>query len=632
MLSLPEEIVCMTKFQKGQGRTAVTKEKPKKSLSTAKSVVVSPWYDHNRVLVAALIVIPLIVYIKVIGLDFTRLDDSIFIIENANYNKDISNIPVSFGRGLFNPETDIYYRPIFLVDFIIESQLFGVNPAGYHFTNLLFHLVSVVLLFYFLNALKIRKLPAFVLSLLFALHPVLTQAVAWIPGRNDLLLMIFFLSSVLTVFKYLDKPGWKWLVLQVVFILLALFTKETAVIIPVILLALSIFVRHAAWRNWLTLAVTWAGAVILWFIVRAGATLVKQEQSLQDLLKNGVERIPALIQYLGKIFFPFNLSVFPAISHITIWWGVPALAILVGLIVYSRSYFKPLTIIGLFWFLVFLGPVLIVPPSLNDQVFEHRLYIPIVGILLMLSQTRLFFSGSSLKFTGRNGEDTDSANRYEADPEIPMADKRAESCNKERNSSRSGQNRGSGGYQDALKSNFKRIMAVIVLLVYAGITFSRIGNFKDSLTFWTYAVRDNESSAYAQMMLGLRMKDTADMRARFMKAYSLNPREKMLNYLIGKLALDANDLTRAERHFRKEMEISQIPDNYFSMARVCFLRNSLDSAAWFLERTIETDPMHPQANYNLSLLYQQLGRKADAQRLVSTMQQKGLQVPPELSR
>ncbi|HNY03915.1 MAG TPA: hypothetical protein PKG48_15070, partial [Bacteroidales bacterium] len=145
----------------------------------------------NGFAIGLLIAFTFIVYARSLFLGYTRLDDSIFIVENAKYNADAGNLVVSFQRGLFNPTKDAYYRPLFLVDFILESRLFGVKPAGYHFTNLLFHLLSVTLLFLFLRRLKIPPEDSFLLSLLFAVHPVLTQAVAWIPGRNDLLLMIF---------------------------------------------------------------------------------------------------------------------------------------------------------------------------------------------------------------------------------------------------------------------------------------------------------------------------------------------------------------------------------------------------------------------------------------------------------
>lgn len=572
----------------------VVMKKPVKPLSKERKKVVKAgkWYESQRNQVLMLIFIPVLVYIQVLSLGFTMLDDTIFIVENQLYNKDLANIVQSFQRGLFNPEQDIYYRPVFLVDFILESRLFGINAAGYHFSNLVFHVLCVVLLFFFLKAVRIKQTDAFILSLFFALHPVLVQAVAWIPGRNDMLLMIFFLASVLLALKYVRKPDWYLLLLQGITMLIALFTKETAVIIPVIILAVIIFIEKSPWKRWIPLIAVWIIAVILWSLTRSQATLLKRNFTVWELIQNGLERTPALLQYLGKIFFPFNLSVFPGINHITIWWGVLALALVIGLIVWSKSYFKVLTLVGLGWFILFLLPVLVVPPSLNDQVFEHRLYIPIVGILLILSQTRLF------------GDRSDKGNN------LPV-------------------NRQSPAHNSAFINNFKPILAGFVLLAYTIITLTRIGHFKDPVTFWGHAVEDNPSSSYASMMYGLRQEEKPEMKIHLMNAYRLNPDEKMLNYLIGRLELEAGNYKEAEFHLKRETKISQIPDNYFNLAMVYFKKNNLDSAAWCLEHVITLDPLHPQANNNLSLLYMQLNRKQEARKLFESMQQRGVDIPAQ---
>ena len=93
---------------KGKGRKA--------SLSDA-----GKWYERRTTLLLLLVLITVLVYLPVLNLGFTMLDDTIFIVENQLYNKDLANLVHSFGRGLFNPANDFYYRPIFLVDFILES-------------------------------------------------------------------------------------------------------------------------------------------------------------------------------------------------------------------------------------------------------------------------------------------------------------------------------------------------------------------------------------------------------------------------------------------------------------------------------------------------------------------------------
>ncbi len=113
-----------------------------------------------------------------LAFDYTELDDSIFIKETSAYNKDISNLATSFHRGVFNPTEDVYYRPLLLDSFILNYQMSGENIKGWHVVNVLLHLISVLLLFVLLKKIGIEELSAFLLTLIFAVHPMLSQAVA----------------------------------------------------------------------------------------------------------------------------------------------------------------------------------------------------------------------------------------------------------------------------------------------------------------------------------------------------------------------------------------------------------------------------------------------------------------------
>lgn len=514
------------------------------------------------------------VYARTLLLDYTKLDDSIFIVENAQYNADAKNIGVSFQRGLFNPTKDAYYRPVFLVDFILESRIFGIRPAGYHFTNLLYHLLSVVLLFLFFKKIKIPPLNAFLLSLLFAVHPVLTQAVAWIPGRNDMLLMIFFLSSFIFLLKYLEKPTIPILLVHFLFFLTALFTKETAVIIPVIMGGFSFFYLKSGWRKLVAPVISWIAAVSIWIAVRSTATLARNWVSPTEMVHAGLDRLGVILQYLGKIFFPVNLTVFPMAEDITLVWGILAFAGLIALVIYSKSYDRPLTWLGLFWFIVFLVPVLIVPKSLNDQVFEHRLYLPVIGILIMLSQ--------AVPFTGK------------------------------------------------IKPNVKFAVVAAIAAIFMVQSFVRTTYFSDPVTFWTHAVNGSPHSAYAKTLLGTKTEDPAERERLFREARAIDPKLKNLNYYLGKVLFDRKEADTAEFYLRKEVANNPIPDAYFLLAQIAFSRNSFDSAAVNLEKVIELNPMDPQANHNLVLLYFQHGHPEKSRQVIRDMQARGMGVGDDL--
>jgi hypothetical protein len=530
-----------------------------------------PWFRNP---LWWLVIITCLLYCRTLHLGFTRLDDSIFIVENEQYNKGFDNLGTSFQRGLFHPTEDVYYRPLFLVDFIIESKIFGTKPAGYHFTNLLFHLLSVVLLYTFLRRLKLSSLNAFLLAMIFAVHPVLSQAVAWIPGRNDMLLMIFFLSGMIITIDYMKNPGPGLYIIQACLFLLALFTKETAVIIPLIMAGVLLFCFRVPWKKILPVVAGWVVAVLIWFLVRASATLSHRDDLFSDMMHSAWGRLPAIIQYLGKIFFPVNLTVFPVIDGITLVWGTIATVLFIALIVVSKSYKNPLTWIGLFWFLAFLLPVLIVPKSLNDQVFEHRLYIPLVGILLMLG------------------------------PTLPLSDRWPE--------------------------NRRLTVFGLIGIIFAVTSFIRTGYYSDPLTFWTKAVEGSPRSCYARMMLGTKVDSPAKRERLFLEAWVLDSTQKNLNYYLGKVMADKKAFDSSAFFLRKEIGRTQNPDVFFMLAQLAYMKQHYDTTAAYLEKVIEMDPLHPQANPNLVLVYLQMNQKEKAKMLLEGMRRKGMPIPADL--
>ena len=292
------------------------------------------------------------------------------------------------------------------------------------------------------------------------------------------------------------------------------------------------------------------------------------------MLQTGLGRMGVIVQYVGKIFIPVNLTVFPETGDITMIWGFVAIAGLIALVVYSKSYSKPLTWLGLGWFILFLIPVLIVPKSLNDQVFEHRLYLPMIGILLMLSQT------------------------------IPFG--------------------------KTLEPGKKLAVVAAIVILFSLQSFVRSAYFSDPLTFWTHAVEGSPHSAFARTLLGTKVEDPADRERLFREAYRLDPNMKNLNYYLGKVLFSKHQSDSAEYYFRKELLHNPLPDVYFLMAQIAFERNSLDSAAVNLVKTIEMDPLNPQANHNLALLYHQQGHDDKLRQLLQDMQMKGMAVDEDL--
>jgi hypothetical protein len=522
----------------------------------------------------------LAVYFLTFFFGLTELDDSIFIREFHVYNEDLHNLVTSFQRGVFDAIKDPYYRPLFLDSMILNYHISGAgqNIMSYHIINVGLHIIAVVLLYKLFLKLGVKELHAFILTLIFAVHPVLSQAVAWIPGRNDTMLAVFALSFFLYTINYSNEGKSKDLGLAMLFLLLAFFTKETAVFVPPVAFVLLVVVLQKRWldKQNITQYGMWLGAFLLWFIVRAAAIVHTKGLSPAALAADFVHRLPLIVQYIGKIFLPFNLSVFPIQEDTVYYFGIAAIVILAALIVLYKERNMRVLLGGLAVFMLFLLPVLIVPNKLNEQTFEHRLYLPMIGILLLLSQTALV--NNSLK------------------------DK-------------------------------KLLTAGIGLAAVLGIINLRHQrNFDSPIAFWSQAAETSPHSAYANMMLAARLdKDEFERSTQlFRKAMQLNPDEKYLNFYYGVMLQKKDSVMASEKYLLKEKNSSGYYECDFYLARVAMEKKDLSGAVAYLSAYLKNDPSNTIANTNLLLLYMDTNQPDKARVQVAAMRQLGMPVPPPI--
>lgn len=523
----------------------------------------------------------IVVYFPTIFFQLTELDDSIFIREFREYNENIGNLVTSFHRGLFDAVKDPYYRPLFLDTMIINYKMSngGENIANYHIINILFHVVSTILLYKLFLKLNIKQLHAFILCAIFAVHPVISQAVSWIPGRNDTMLAIFVFTFLLQAINYANNGKTQSLYWSVLFLLLAFFTKETAVFAPPVAFVLLVLVLQKNWKDKknITLYITWIACFAVWYLARAAATVHTSGVSASQVASDFLRRTPLIIQYLGKIFLPVNLSVFPIQQDTVYYYGIIAVIVLTALIVACKNKNWRTLAGGFAVFLLFLLPALIVPQNLNEQSFEHRLYLPLAGILLVLSQT------VALK--------------------------------------------------NRLSDNQLLIGTVAICAVLAVLNYRHQPNFKDPISFWSQAAESSPHSAYATMMYAARIPDDLPRSyALFRRAYQLNPEEKYINFYYGEMLQKQDSVLPSEKYLLHEKQKSGYFMCDFYLARVAMVKQDLSAAIGYLQNYLKHDPASPMANNNLLLLYKQTNQLEAGKAHIRQMQQAGLNVPPGLSQ
>src|SRR5579884_4160142 len=168
-------------------------------------------------------------------------DDPAFVTENPliQGHNGLSRI----WWGTENPD----YVPLTLTSFWVEWRLWKNNPAGYHVTNVLLHALSSVLIWQVLKRLRIRG--AWLAALIFAIHPVCVESVAWVSERKNTLSMVFYVLSLMVYLKFDDQPRGIWYSLSVGVFLLALLSKVSVMMLPVVILLCALWQRDKITRK-----------------------------------------------------------------------------------------------------------------------------------------------------------------------------------------------------------------------------------------------------------------------------------------------------------------------------------------------------------------------------------------------
>ncbi|MCZ6690456.1 MAG: tetratricopeptide repeat protein, partial [Planctomycetota bacterium] len=313
---------------------------------------------------------------------------------------------------------DPSYRPVrflsYAIDYAITRALFGEfepnrpPPLIFHLTNILLHAACAGLVFFLARKILPADGPGPALvALLFAAHPVQTEAVTYLSGRRDVLFTLFYLFGALAYVRYRETGRWPAALLCVVAYLLSLFTKEMAVTLPAVLVLLRWPRRGEKGGGWPLL--------IALFVIAAAFSgwklLVKNPGGLGsesvgywggDPLATLLTIPRVLFHYLGLIVFPLRLSAdysYDAFSPsrsladpATTWIALAGLAFLAVLVAQAARRGTRIVWLASGWFVLTLLPVLQLFPH-PERLAERFLYLPIVGPLLLFVAAILHFAG-----------------------------------------------------------------------------------------------------------------------------------------------------------------------------------------------------------------------------------------------
>lgn len=321
-------------------------------------------------------------YGKSLFFNWTYYDDDVLILDKQDYFS-FSNIKNIFFDTVFGQETDKFCRPVLNLTFLLEKYLYGINPKGYHVTNLIIHLFAVFSVFIFLT-LKYERKKTFLLCLLFACHPSIVQAISWVPGRNDSLLTLFVVLSFYFFIKYFLHGNKKiFYVLHLCFFILSLLTKETAIVVPLFYFIFMLYKENNL-KKYISFTGVWLFIIVIYFVYRSFVLSYQSYSlSLYSLFNNFVVSLPSLTKYFANIFFPVKLSVFAVDMQTDYLLCLAAFCVFILLFYKFKHFNLKIILFGFFWFIFFLFPTFVMP---DNQFYDHRIYLSLVGVLIMLSE------------------------------------------------------------------------------------------------------------------------------------------------------------------------------------------------------------------------------------------------------
>lgn len=354
-------------------------------------------------------VLILLLYARTISYEYVGLDDKLLIPDNYKFISDLGNIKKTFINDVFyNPDSPggarAYYRPMLTISLMIDSKFGGQSPKFYHFSNMLFHLISCILLFKFFKQLKMSDELTFSGVILFAVHPMLSQAIGWIPGRNDSMITVFILAGLIYFIQFLETKNRSKLWKHILLFALAIFTKETAVFLPIICI-LYYYLMHKLKtspqpspleresnlflkNHFVPLLAGYLVVGLIWFLLRKHViSNTSADLSFKHLSESFFENLPIYFQVVQKIIAPYNLSIMSIAKDTNYIVSAVSIIALLALLFFSKQKRWKYILFGFIWFNVFLLPAFVVPILTG---FEHRAYLPLIGFLLIVFEIDYF--------------------------------------------------------------------------------------------------------------------------------------------------------------------------------------------------------------------------------------------------
>jgi len=334
--------------------------------------------------------------------DFVYLDDTQYVQTNPYVQQGLSLNSIIW--ALTNPIMGNWH-PLTMWSYMLDYEFFGLNPGGFHLTNLILHAADTALVFLVFYRLTGARGRSWLVAALFGLHPLHVESVAWVAERKDVLSALFWLLAIWTYARYADfadrqdARAKRFYALTLAFFVLGLMSKSMVVTLPCVFLLLDFWplgrfpVSHFQFpilarlvREKIPFFALAAAASVLTFLLQKqnGAMTYVEYIAFPDRVGNAVV---SYCRYLGKLFWPENLAIFYPHPQHWPFWPVTLAALFFGavsLFVFLRRRQQPFLLAGWLWFVGTLVPVIGLVQVGGQAMADRYSYIPSLGFFILV--------------------------------------------------------------------------------------------------------------------------------------------------------------------------------------------------------------------------------------------------------
>ena len=534
--------------------------------------------DFYIIFIVSLCLIAVIIgtYIQVRNFDFIGYDDNLYVIENPYVQKGVSLEGIKWAFTTFHSAN---WHPLTWLSHMLDCELYGLNPAGHHWTNVEFHIANTLLLFIILFKITGALWQSALVAALFALHPLHVESVAWVSERKDVLSTFFGLLSIAAYGCYVKKSSAKYFILVIVFLCLGLLAKPMLVTIPFVLLLLDFWpLKRFQYTNDFLLKSETAKDVIrknyriilekiplfapvvisciLTFLAQRSDGAVKPLEAL-TLKFRVANALVSYVTYVLKTIWPHNLAIFyPHPGNTLPLWQImgAGLLIIAACFLAIRSAKKyPYITFGLFWYLGTLVPVIGLVQVGDQAMADRYTYIPLIGFFIMIvwSVNDLFKKWRFRKL-------------------------------------------------------FFGISSVILLVVLSWKTFYQLTYWKNGITLFEHAISVTDNNYLAQNNLGTAYApiDLDKAIFHYKAALKIKPRLAVAFYNLGNVYIRKGRIDEAIHHYLKALQIKpDYLDALNNLGMAYLNRDDYDKAALYFETALKINPQKANVRNNLANIY-----------------------------